>query len=148
MRYSLLLQGKVVGGFVSHYLLEKSRIVTQGPKERNYHIFYRLCCGSPDDVKAKLRLDSPDSFRVNILNRKLILYSWILVDFRRWDVLILLMILVVELLNDSVILDEIKVGKQFCALFYELHCTFFSQCLKRFCMHRAVLLSYTCRPYY
>ncbi|XP_076818401.1 unconventional myosin-VI-like isoform X1 [Clavelina lepadiformis] len=57
------LKGKVVGGFVSHYLLEKSRIVTQSPMERNYHIFYRLCCGAPDDVQAMLHLKSPDNFR-------------------------------------------------------------------------------------
>nr|CAB3264159.1 unconventional myosin-VI [Phallusia mammillata] len=57
------LKGKVVGGFISHYLLEKSRIVTQSARERNYHIFYRLCCGAPDDIKTKLHLMNPDSFR-------------------------------------------------------------------------------------
>ncbi|XP_068195588.1 myosin VIb isoform X1 [Antennarius striatus] len=57
----------VVGGFVSHYLLEKSRICMQSKDERNYHIFYRLCAGASDDLKEKLHLDSPDSFRY--LNR-------------------------------------------------------------------------------
>ncbi|XP_068614701.1 unconventional myosin-VI-like [Brachionichthys hirsutus] len=57
----------VVGGFVSHYLLEKSRICMQSNDERNYHIFYRLCAGASDDLKKKLHLDSPDSFRY--LNR-------------------------------------------------------------------------------
>ncbi|KAG1927316.1 unconventional myosin-VI [Pimephales promelas] len=53
----------VVGGFVSHYLLEKSRICTQGQEERNYHIFYRLCAGAPEDIKEKFHLSSPDCFR-------------------------------------------------------------------------------------
>ncbi|XP_034530133.1 unconventional myosin-VI-like isoform X1 [Notolabrus celidotus] len=57
----------VVGGFVSHYLLEKSRICMQSNDERNYHIFYRLCAGASDDIKKRLHLDSPDSFRY--LNR-------------------------------------------------------------------------------
>ncbi|TNN80166.1 Unconventional myosin-VI [Liparis tanakae] len=57
----------VVGGFVSHYLLEKSRICMQSSEERNYHIFYRLCAGASEDIKKKLHLDSPDSFRY--LNR-------------------------------------------------------------------------------
>uniref|UniRef100_A0A671SRI9 Unconventional myosin-VI n=1 Tax=Sinocyclocheilus anshuiensis TaxID=1608454 RepID=A0A671SRI9_9TELE len=53
----------VVGGFVSHYLLEKSRICMQGQEERNYHIFYRLCAGAPEDIKEKFHLSSPDCFR-------------------------------------------------------------------------------------
>nr|XP_048701847.1 unconventional myosin-VI isoform X6 [Caretta caretta] len=57
----------VVGGFVSHYLLEKSRICVQGKEERNYHIFYRLCAGAPEDIRQKLYLSSPDNFRY--LNR-------------------------------------------------------------------------------
>uniref|UniRef100_A0A4W5RN38 Unconventional myosin-VI n=1 Tax=Hucho hucho TaxID=62062 RepID=A0A4W5RN38_9TELE len=58
---------KVVGGFVSHYLLEKSRICMQSKEERNYHIFYRLCAGASEDIRQRLHLDSPDSFRY--LNR-------------------------------------------------------------------------------
>ncbi|KAL0969389.1 hypothetical protein UPYG_G00226800 [Umbra pygmaea] len=57
----------VVGGFVSHYLLEKSRICMQSTEERNYHIFYRLCAGASDDIRKRLHLGSPDSFRY--LNR-------------------------------------------------------------------------------
>ncbi|XP_069462379.1 unconventional myosin-VI isoform X3 [Ambystoma mexicanum] len=60
-------KNSVVGGFVSHYLLEKSRICVQGQDERNYHIFYRLCAGAPEDIRQKLHLCSPDSFRY--LNR-------------------------------------------------------------------------------
>ncbi|XP_062406207.1 myosin VIa isoform X3 [Sardina pilchardus] len=57
----------VVGGFVSHYLLEKSRITRQGQEERNYHIFYRLCAGAPEDLQQKFYLGSPDTYRY--LNR-------------------------------------------------------------------------------
>lgn len=55
----------VVGGFISHYLLEKSRICVQSALERNYHIFYRLCAGAPDDLKQKLALAPPDHFYVS-----------------------------------------------------------------------------------
>ncbi|XP_072554883.1 myosin VIb isoform X4 [Paramormyrops kingsleyae] len=57
----------VVGGFVSHYLLEKSRICMQSKEERNYHIFYRLCAGASEEIRQKLHLGSPDNFRY--LNR-------------------------------------------------------------------------------
>ncbi|MEQ2290545.1 Unconventional myosin-VI [Ameca splendens] len=53
----------VVGGFVSHYLLEKSRICMQSNDERNYHIFYRLCAGASEELKKTLHLNSPDNFR-------------------------------------------------------------------------------------
>ncbi|XP_078700151.1 unconventional myosin-VI-like isoform X1 [Branchiostoma floridae x Branchiostoma belcheri] len=53
---------KVVGGYVSHYLLEKSRICSQSRQERNYHIFYRMCAGAPEDVRVKLHLGNPDEY--------------------------------------------------------------------------------------
>lgn len=62
---------KVSGGFISHYLLEKSRICSQSSSERNYHIFYQLMSGAPDALKQKLGLQgkSPSDFRY--LNRGL-----------------------------------------------------------------------------
>jgi len=57
----------VCGGFISHYLLEKSRICVQGPDERNYHIFYRMCAGAPDQLRQQLKLGPPDQF--NYLSR-------------------------------------------------------------------------------
>lgn len=63
----IFVQNAVVGGFVSHYLLEKSRICTQSKEERNYHIFYRLCAGAPEDISQKFHLSSPNSFRVREL---------------------------------------------------------------------------------
>lgn len=42
---SLQLNGKgvIVGGSITKYLLEESRVVNVGPGERNYHIFYQMC---------------------------------------------------------------------------------------------------------
>lgn len=53
----------VTGGLFFHYLLEKSRICTQSPGERNYHIFYQLCACLPEHLWTKLELGPPDRFR-------------------------------------------------------------------------------------
>jgi len=53
----------VVGGYISHYLLERARVVSQSSAERNYHIFYQLIAGADRDLAEKLHLDSPDKFR-------------------------------------------------------------------------------------
>ena len=53
----------VAGGYISHYLLERARVVSQSEGERNYHIFYQLCAGAPDDLRSKLYLKTPDQFR-------------------------------------------------------------------------------------
>lgn len=49
------------------YLLEKSRIVSQGRNERNYHVFYYLLAGASEQEKQSLHLESCD--RYNYLNK-------------------------------------------------------------------------------
>jgi myosin heavy subunit len=48
---------------VFDYLLEKSRVVQHGPRERNYHIFYYLFSGLEKDELDYYYLESPENYR-------------------------------------------------------------------------------------
>ncbi|XP_050500617.1 unconventional myosin-IXa isoform X3 [Diabrotica virgifera virgifera] len=54
--------GMVHGAVVQKYLLEKSRICSQGRYERNYHVFYYLLEGANEQEKQQLHLKRPDQY--------------------------------------------------------------------------------------
>jgi myosin heavy subunit len=51
------------GARIFNYLLEKSRIVQQGPDERNYHVFYQFCAGASPEERNMYDLRPADQYR-------------------------------------------------------------------------------------
>lgn len=52
-----------VGCGIQKFLLEKSRLISQSPGERNYHIFYYLIHGATPELKEQLHLRDEKDYR-------------------------------------------------------------------------------------
>ena len=55
--------GKVIGASLSHYLLEKGRVVSQNEGELNYHVFSRMYAGLDKRLKSYFKLCSYSDHR-------------------------------------------------------------------------------------
>lgn len=54
--------GEPIGGKISNFLLEKSRVHSLNDGERNFHIFYQLISGASAEMKESLGLTTPDYY--------------------------------------------------------------------------------------
>jgi len=53
--------GAIIGSYMETYLLEKSRVIMQGPQERNYHIFYFIFKGVDAAGLKAMNLTKPEA---------------------------------------------------------------------------------------
>ncbi|KAK1603409.1 hypothetical protein QYE76_016522 [Lolium multiflorum] len=53
--------GRISGAAVRTYLLERSRVCQTSEAERNYHCFYMICAGSPEE-RERYKLGDPSTF--------------------------------------------------------------------------------------
>nr|VZI01217.1 unnamed protein product [Spirometra erinaceieuropaei] len=60
--------GRIVSARIEQYLLEKSRIVTQAPGERNYHAFYCMLAGMKAERKNQLGLKDVSAYNYLVQN--------------------------------------------------------------------------------
>ncbi|KAK4294236.1 hypothetical protein Pmani_033125 [Petrolisthes manimaculis] len=56
-------EGVIEGACIEQYLLEKSRIVSQGADERNYHVFYCMLAGMTREERQKLELTDASQYK-------------------------------------------------------------------------------------
>jgi myosin heavy subunit len=55
-------KNSIKGCNITAYLLEKSRVVKQGPNERNYHVFYMFLSGASKDMRKEFALKPVDQY--------------------------------------------------------------------------------------
>lgn len=60
IRIQFTRSGQIVGAFIDWYLLEKSRVIRPGARERSYHIFYQLLHALDEKTKAGLFLSGKE----------------------------------------------------------------------------------------
>ncbi|XP_041372192.1 unconventional myosin-Ib-like [Gigantopelta aegis] len=59
-------KGDPIGGVITNYLLEKSRVASRNPGERSFHIFYQLLSGADKSLLESLML-TPDPEKYTFL---------------------------------------------------------------------------------
>ena len=69
--------GKLAGGFIDVYLLEKSRVTYQQDNERGYHIFFQLVEEGPVPGLKDLCLLSDDIYDYFFVSQVWDSYRWI-----------------------------------------------------------------------
>lgn len=57
--------GEPIGGKISNFLLEKSRVVGLNAGERNFHIFYQLIAGADEHIRS-MEIEWYDGFGAEI----------------------------------------------------------------------------------
>ena len=72
--------GKLAGGFIDVYLLEKSRVTYQQDNERGYHIFFQLVEEGPVPGLKELCLLSDDIYDYFFVSQVIYkdMYNWLI----------------------------------------------------------------------
>ncbi|XP_063742603.1 unconventional myosin-IXb isoform X2 [Eleginops maclovinus] len=62
IQLNYLESGVIRGAVIEKYLLEKCRLVSRDPRERNYHVFYYLLVGASKEEKEEFHLLEPQDY--------------------------------------------------------------------------------------